>query len=256
MHEAVVLRSERLAEAGFLHGFSTRRGGASTGPYDSLNLGRNVGDEPEHVEQNHRRLADAIGYDPARLFDASQVHGQTVLPLRGDERPEEVRGLKADALLAREPGVAVAVRTADCVPVLIADPTTGAVVAVHAGWRGVVSGVVREAVGALDSRDPRRLIAAVGPSIGPSCFEVGEDVATALAQVAGDGIVIRRGPAKPHVDLWRAVEHQLRELGVKSIDTLGACTVCEPERFFSHRRDGPASGRMLSVVVAKAHQPG
>jgi hypothetical protein len=244
-----ILRSERLAKQGFRHGFSTRLGGASEGPYASLNFGRSVGDEPARVQQNHARLAAAVGYDPSQLFDASQVHGASVVTLRGSERPESVRAEQADALVARAPGFAVGVRTADCVPVLLGDRRSGAVAAVHAGWRGVVAGVVREALAAMEA-EPEEVVAAIGPSIGPCCFEVGDDVAARLAAAAGDGIVIRRAHEKPHVDLWRAVEHQLRHAGVRTIDTLGACTVCESERFFSYRRDGARSGRMLSVIVA------
>jgi YfiH family protein len=246
----MILRAERLARAGFLHGFSTRIGGQSEGPFASLNLGRSVGDEPGHVEENQRRLAEMVGYAPGRLFDASQVHGATVITLRGSEQPLEVRRRSADALTARERGTAVGVRTADCVPVLVADPVTGAVAAAHAGWRGVVAGVVTEAIAALECDAPARLVAAIGPSIGPCCFEVGEEVALQLGAAAGDGIVLRRPNDKPHVDLWRAVEHQLRAAGVETIDTLGECTVCDPSRYFSYRRDGARSGRMLSVIVA------
>jgi len=251
MEQAEFLRSPRLEAAGFRHGFSTRRGGASGGAFASLNLGRSVGDEAAHVDENHRRLADAVGYAPERLFVVSQVHGNAVVSVRGDDRPEEVRARSADALVAGEAGSAVGVRTADCVPVLLANPRAGTVAAVHAGWRGVVAGVVREAIAAMGEADGSELLAAVGPSIGPCCFEVGDEVAAALGQAAGDGIVLRRGNEKPHVDLWRAVEHQLRAAGVAAVDMLGACTLCDPGRFFSYRRDGKASGRMLSVIVAR-----
>jgi len=125
------------------------------------------------------------------------------------------------------------------------------VAAVHAGWRGVVSNVVGEAVRALDAKRGD-VMAAIGPSIGPCCFEVGDDVATEIAVASGDGIVLRQGRTKPHVDLWRAIEHQLRAAGVGVIDTLGRCTVCESEQFFSYRRDGQQSGRMLSAIAARA----
>jgi YfiH family protein len=246
-----ILRAERLTAAGFAHGFSTRIGGASEGPYASLNLGRSVGDDPTAVAENHRRLAAAVGYTTERLFDASQVHGSAVVTLRGDDQTDEVGTRRADALVASEKGAAVGVRTADCVPVLVAEPATGRVAAIHAGWRGVVAGVVREALDALTPRDRGQLVAAIGPSIGPCCFEVDGDVATVLAEAGGDGIVLRRDGDKPHVDLWRAIEHQLRRAGVTTIDTLGRCTMCEGEYFFSFRRDGAQSGRMLSVIVAR-----
>jgi YfiH family protein len=174
-----------------------------------------------------------------------------VVVLRGSESVDEVRARQADALVSRQPGIAIAVRTADCVPVLIGDTVSGAVAAVHAGWRGVVAGVIVEAVAALEAKDPAALIAAIGPSIGPCCFEVDQDVALSIAQAGGDGIVIKRGGEKPHVDLWRAIEHQLRSAGISSVNTVSACTTCDHARFFSYRRDGSRSGRMLSVILAR-----
>jgi YfiH family protein len=249
------LRAPRLHRAGFLHGFSTRLGGTSAPPFDSMNLGRSVGDEPERVQENHARLAKSVGYDAARLFERSQVHGADVYVVREGDEPALVRAGESDAIVTRLAGTAVGVRVADCVPVLLADPESGAVAAAHAGWRGVVAGVVTATVEALSSlgAEPARLLAAIGPSIGPCCFEVGDEVASAVAESAGDGLVLRGGgPRKPHVDLWRAVEHQLYRAGVRTIDTLGQCTMCDPDRFFSFRRDGERSGRMLGVIVAGA----
>ncbi|MBL8684771.1 MAG: peptidoglycan editing factor PgeF [Myxococcales bacterium] len=252
-HE-IVARAPRLRDAGFAHGFSTRRGGVSEAPFDTMNLGRAVGDDLDHVRENHTRLARSVGYEAARLFERSQVHGAAVFTAREGDQPERVRDGQSDALVTAVPGFAVGVRVADCVPVLIADPVSGAVAAVHAGWRGVVAGVVGASIESLAALgvEPSNAIAAIGPSIGPCCFEVGEDVASAIAEASGDGVVLRRGPQKPHVDLWRAVERQLHRAGVKTIDTLGACTMCEPETWFSFRRDGAKSGRMLGVIVARA----
>lgn len=245
----LALRAERLAAAGFHHAFSTRLGGVSEGPYASLNLGQSVGDDPARVLENTTRFARAAGLDPASLFEVSQVHGASVITVQGGEDPAVLRALQGDALVSRCAPVAVGVRTADCVPVLLGDRATGHVAAVHAGWRGVVACVVREAVRALGGK-PENVIAAIGPSIGPCCFEVSDEVAISLASAAGDGIVLRHGPSNPHVDLWRAIEHQLRAEGVRVIDTLGRCTVCEPGVFFSYRRDGQHSGRMLSAIAA------
>lgn len=251
MSDPEILRAERLSAEGFVHGFTTRRGGVSVGPFQSLNLGRTVGDDPDHVEENHRRLALAMGFDPERCYQTSQVHGAAVVVPSPEEPPERVRAVEADALVAMSPGLAVAVRVADCMPVLLADRATGHAAAVHAGWRGVVRGVIGEAFRMLASASPSHVVAAIGPAIGPCCFEVGDETAAELAHAAGDGIVLRRGAERPHVDLWRAAEHQLRALGVKTIDTLGRCTVCEPEVFYSFRRDGPRSGRMTGVIVAR-----
>jgi YfiH family protein len=247
----VVLRAPRLLAEGFVHGFSTRHGGVSVGPYASLNLGYTVGDEPDAVTENHRRHATAVGYARERLFETCQVHGAEVYIPQADDRPADARAREADALVARNPDMAVGVRVADCVPVLLGDRATGHVAAVHAGWRGLVRGVLRAAVRALGARDIESVVAAVGPSIGPCCFEVGDEVAAELAETSGDGIVLRRGDHRPHVDLWRGVEHQLRGVGITAIDTLGRCTVCDHASFYSFRRDGAKSGRMLGVIAAR-----
>jgi YfiH family protein len=245
-----VLCSETLRAHGFAHGFSTRLGGVSEGPFASMNLGAAVGDDPERVRENHRRLAARVGYDPARLHQTSQVHGAAVWCPEADATPEQSRAVDADALVARHVGMAVAVRVADCVPVLLASPVTGHVAAVHAGWRGVAQGILAEALRELDET-PRRVVAAVGPSIGPCCFEVGEEVAEAIAAASHPSVVLRAPGEKPKVDLWRAVEHQLEGLGVRTVDSMRRCTRCDAERFYSFRRDGQRSGRLLGVIVAR-----
>src|SRR5688572_977640 len=174
----VILRSDRLAAAGFAHGFSTRRGGVSTGSFASLNLARTVGDSPDAVAENLRRFAAELGVSATDLYWASQVHGADVVVLAGAEAIEDVRRTEADALVTAVSGSAVGVRTADCVPVLLGDPASGRVAAIHAGWRGVVRGVVAAALRAF--RGGPGTIAAVGPAIGPCCFEVGADVAEVI----------------------------------------------------------------------------
>jgi YfiH family protein len=253
MSDPIALRSHVLGRAGFVAAFSMRSGGVSEGPFASLNLGRAVGDEPAHVEENHRRLADCVGYDPTRLFESSQVHGHDVIdvPSRDDADPCALRARKADALVARRHGDAVGVRTADCVPVLLADCEAGAVAAVHAGWRGVVAGVVASSIQVLGARDVRSVVAAIGPSIGPCCFEVGDEVAQQFVGLGAAANVLRDGGRKPRVDLWAVVEKQLRSAGIDRIEVIGECTVCEADRYFSFRRDGARSGRMLSVVTAR-----
>lgn len=245
-----VLCSETLRAHGFAHGFSTRLGGVSEGPWASLNLGAAVGDDAERVRENHRRLAAKVGYDVARLHQTWQVHGAAVWCPAEDATPDTSRAVEADALIARFAGMAVAVRVADCVPVLLASPVTGHVAAAHAGWRGVASRILAETVRALDAT-PRRIVAAVGPSIGPCCFEVGDDVAEQIAAASHPDVVIRTEGERPRVDLWRAVEHQLEALGVRSVDVMRRCTRCEPEAFFSFRRDGQRSGRLVGVIVAR-----
>ena len=246
----MVLCSETLRAHGFAHGFSTRLGGVSEGPYASMNLGAAVGDDPERVRENHRLLAARVGYDVDRLHQTSQVHGATVWCPERDATPDASRSIEADALVARFAGMAVAVRVADCVPILLASPVSGHVAAVHAGWRGVALRIVAEAVRALDET-PRRIVAAVGPSIGPCCFEVGEEVASEIAASTNESVVLRAPGAKPKVDLWRAVELQLEGLGVRTVDSMRRCTRCEADRFYSFRRDGQKSGRLVGVIVAR-----
>jgi YfiH family protein len=241
------LKSPLLAELGFRNGFSLRAGGASEGPFASLNLGRNVGDDPAAVEENLRRLAVEIGYAAPELCELNQVHGGVVRTM-----PHE-RGLDGDAMVStREP---LGIRVADCAAVLLADPASGAVAAAHAGWRGVVARVVPNvvrALAALHGSEPAQLVAAVFPCIGLDAFEVGEDVAQQLAAEAGEQVV-RRGTGKPHVDLQGAVYSQLIASGLEAarIDLVIGCTFSEPTAFFSYRRDGGATGRHLAVILPR-----
>jgi YfiH family protein len=216
-----------------------------------------VGDAPDRVRENRRRAAEALGVPEAKLYYLSQVHGTDAIVLRGDDEPEAVLERVGDITLSGSAGVACGVRTADCVPVLLADTTTGAVCAVHSGWRGTVAGAAAAGVGALRELIGAEgdLIAAIGPHIARCSFEVGEDVAEELARCsrAGELAVIRREGAKPHVDLERIVRAQLEDAGVRAerIERVPGCTVCDREDFHSFRRDGPRSGRLLSAIVAR-----
>jgi YfiH family protein len=240
----VILRSELLSKAGFRHGFSLRTGGVSEGPFVSLNLGRSVGDDPAHVRENMRRFVQAI--EIPELYEASQVHGREVVRVDG-RSIDEVRAIEADALVSADH--AVGVRTADCIPILIGD-TRGKVAAVHAGWRGVVARVLDAALDELGS-DPDDLVVAIGPHIRARSFEVGADVAAQIAAVAhGEDVVIEG--ERPRVDLTRALVAQLRARGVTKIDDVGGCTLAEPDRFFSYRRDGQRSGRHLAAIASLA----
>lgn len=249
MREGEVLRAGILTREGIRHGFSTRLGGVSVGSYAAMNLARNVGDDPAAVAENHRRFAAAVGYDPGRLFEASQVHGARALRVDGATvaalRPEE-----ADALVASTAGDAVGVRVADCVPVLLASPGGATVAAAHAGWRGVTRGVLAATVAAMGA-PAGELRAAVGPCIGACCFEVGEEVAEEIAAASAPGVVVRAtAGARPTVDLRAAVAAQLAALGVVAVEQVGGCTRCEAARYHSYRRDGKASGRLFAAIVA------
>jgi len=207
-----ILTSALLAEAGFSHAFPTR-------------------------DTADAALLGALGV-PA-VIQVKQVHGARAV-VAG-----EAAGQEGDALVARAGDGAVGVRVADCVPVLVADPAAGGVAAIHAGWRGVVGGVVGAGVGLLGGTG---LVAAIGPCIGACCFEVGRDVGEKL------GFVVREEGDKAYVDLRAAVRAQLRALGLADarIEDVAGCTKHEPERFHSFRRDGANSGRMLAAIAPGA----
>lgn len=256
MPSAQYLESRLLSAAGFRHAFFTRHGGVSDGAYASLNFSIGVGDRPENVAQNLERAAAALSVPRAHIFFASQVHGNAVRPIAAADRPEHVLEQSADALLTHTSGYACAVRTADCVPVLIADPVTGAVAAAHAGWRGVVCGIVGESVAALVARgsNAAELLAAIGPHISLEAFEVSDEVAASIASAGRDPEVVDRSfGQRPHANLRRAVRGQLRRagLGDGSIDDVHGCTFGDKAQFFSFRRDGRQSGRHLAAIVAR-----
>lgn len=255
--ETRVLRSALLREAGFPHGFSLRTGGVSDEPFDSLNLGRAVGDEPARVAENHRRFAEAVGFERGLLYELSQVHGRHVHVVGPRDEPVALRAEQGDALVATRPGVAVGVRVADCMPLLLADPTTGAVAAVHAGWRGMVAGVIAAALDAMcrsGGASPARLRAAIFPHIRQRAFEVGEDVARTLQGAAPGRDVVDWTFPKPRVALATIAREQLRSAGVLDahVEDVPGCTYADSERFFSYRRDGARSGRHVAAIVAGA----
>jgi polyphenol oxidase len=210
--------------------FSTRLGGVSDGPYESLNLGRKTGDEPARVDENRQRLCDAVGADVERLALNFQVHSAGINRAVAGER-----GVVGDGLWTEEPDLPVLALTADCVPIALArrDGKGPAVGVVHAGRIGILAGVGAAAVSAVGGRPA----AAIGPAIGPCCYEVREDVAEPYRARFGAGVV-RDGK----LDLWAAAEQALHEAGCASVERLDLCTACNPELFFSYRRDGKPRG--------------
>jgi YfiH family protein len=212
--------------------FSTRCGGVSEGPYASLNLGRKSGDDAERVDENRRIACEAIGADVAKLALNFQVHSDRVL-----RAAPGVRGEHADGLWTDEPGLPILAMSADCLPIALARASgrTPAVAVLHVGWRGLLAGVVAAGVRALGDD---ALVAAIGPGIGPCCYEVGEEVAAPFRERFGDD-VLREG----RLDLWTCAERALRAAGVEPVDRFDRCTACEPETFFSHRRDAGRTGR-------------
>ncbi len=235
--------------AGFPHGFTTRRGGASRASFESLNLGGGVGDEAGFVTSNWEFLARATGLGFAR---ARQVHGDRVIVARAAGDPVE----EADAIISAVPGIAACVSVADCVPILIGDPRSGAVAAIHAGWRGTLAHIAGRAVEALAREvgaQPGDLLAAIGPAIGPCCYEVSPDLAQVFRDDLGARVAEPRGGGS-RVNLWFANEIVLRKAGLSGerIEVLGRCTACEPETFFSHRRDHGRTGRQVGFIAPAA----
>lgn len=254
-------QSPILAQAGFRHAFFTRLGGASEGPFESLSFSTAVGDDPEHVDENLRRAGTLLGVDAEHVLYLSQVHGREARFFTTRRTRDQTITLEGDALGGSEPQTAYGVRSADCVPVLLADEVSGAVMAIHAGWRGVASGVVAAGVALLREQVAKnaRLLAAIGPHISKAAFEVSEEVATELAAACPvPGAVLRCADReKPYVDLRFIVTEQLLALGLSrvAIDQVGGCTVLEPARYFSFRRDGKRSGRHLSAIVPRPPSP-
>jgi YfiH family protein len=228
--------------------FSTRVGGVSEGPYESLNLGILTGDDPGRVVENRRRLAEGVGVDPERARMAWQRHGAEV-------RKASPEGILApgtqheacDGFWSDEPGQGMMLVTADCLPVAIAHANGNgdrpALAVLHVGWRGLLDGIVENGVEALGDG---RLAAAIGPGIGPCCYEVGPDVSVPFAARFG-GEVLSDGK----LDLWRATELALTGAGVDEVERTDLCSFCHPELFFSHRRDRGTTGRQ-GVIAAVA----
>ena len=244
------------------HGFSTRLGGVSTGIYDSLNLGRldNIGDVPERVAENWRRFGSALGIDTGAFVHGKQAHGNTVLIAR----PEYAHGitepsvLEADGYVTDIPGLPLAVFTADCAPVLMHDPVHGVVAAVHCGWKPTAKDILRAAVEAMGSLGawPEDIRAAIGPCIRKCCFQVGEEVVSAMDDMLDTGAAGLFDPdpeasGKYRLDLPGVIARRLAELGVgpEHIEDTGECTMCAPERYWSHRAMGMRRGSQANIIM-------
>ncbi len=254
-----LVRSE-LIPARFHHGFTTRRGGISAPPFDTLNLGMKWGDGRTNVIENRRRLQVATGVE--RIFVARQVHGANVLQVNGGDVLADVGQIEADGLFSDAPGIAIGVYVADCIPVLMADARTGAFAAVHAGWRGTLAGVVPAAVRRMVDElgvQPSDLRVALGPAIGVCCFEVGEEVVEAVARAMpraaspSAGAIVRAANGRAHVDLKRLNVMLLMAEGVpaSAIDAGPECTSCDRARFFSYRRDKGETGQAIGFICAR-----
>jgi hypothetical protein len=219
--------------------FTTRVGGVSEGVWASLNLGRRNGDDPEHVDENRRRLCADVGAHADALALNFQVHSARVHRARAGSRGER----QGDGLWTDEPGLPIVALVADCVPIALAraNGATPALAVLHAGRIGLLAGIVESGVAALGAA---RLVAAIGPAIGPCCYQVGDEVAEPFRAHFGADVVRGR-----RLDLWTSAERALREAGVATVERVDLCTACAPERFFSHRRDGEPRGAQGVVAV-------
>jgi polyphenol oxidase len=243
---------ESLGET-LTHAIFTRRGGVSPEPWASLNLGGTVGDDPQRVGENRRRVLSALGRDPASVFDVWQVHGVEVAIADAPRLPETPH-LQADSILTNQPGVTLMMRFADCVPILLHDPVSKVVGIVHAGWMGTVHGAVLSAVETMQTHFGSRLtdiLAAIGPSIGPDHYQVGSDVVIQVNRAFGKDasrLLSVRGGAM-YFDLWAANHQMLERSGVQKIEVAGLCTACHTDDWFSHRAEKGRTGR-FGVMIA------
>jgi YfiH family protein len=235
----MMIQAASLTLSGIRHGFFTREGGVSNGPYASLNGGIGSRDEASHVSENRARMAAALGVAPDRLLTAYQIHSPDVVVAEAPW-PLQARP-RADAIVTRTARLAIGVSTADCGPILLADPDAGVIGAAHAGWRGALAGVAEAAVAAMErlGADRGRIRAALGPMIRQDNYEVGPDlIARFAAEDQGSGDFFRPAARDGHAtfDLGGYVAARLARAGVTRIEDLRLCTYAEPARFFSFRR--------------------
>jgi polyphenol oxidase len=242
--------SSSLEARGILAAFTERTGGSSPAPYDTMNLGLRTRDARSRVRQNRRRTIGALGISP--FAAAEQVHGAKLVRVGErrsgvgfDDLGSAIGG--ADALSVSRPNLPVAVLVADCLPIALAAPDEPLLVVVHAGWRGVAAGILSRAVAEFETTSG--VVAAIGPAIGPCHYEVGEDVARAVAAGAEGGAISERREGRRYLDLPRTAARTLRAAGIRRVEVSELCTACLPDRFFSHRRDGETGRQALVSMV-------
>ena len=257
---AVLMNGSLLCAEGICvpHGFTTRLGGVSTGHLAGLNLGSHRGDDPKNVAENYRILTDSLGISQEALVLTWQIHSDIVRQVtRADARGIDHRAYpQCDALITNDPGTALLVFTADCTPILFHDPVTGAVGAAHAGWRGTaqdIGGKTVEAMVKAYGCRPENIRAAIGPNIGPCCFETDRDVPDAMLALLGDRALphIRRQGQKYYVNLKEINAQLLRDRGVAHIEIAPHCTTCDPRLFWSHRITGDRRGSQGAIILCK-----
>ena len=249
--EATFVHSSLLsAVAGITHGFSTRYGGVSKGPYTSLNLAHHVDDNPEHVEANSERALSVLGVANKKIIRLEQVHGASLVQIT-QESANQV--FSADGCWSEDSHFVLCIMVADCLPVLLTDRQGSFVAAVHAGWRGTADRIIANMVDTLvaTGREAKDFIVALGPAIGPCCFEIDGLVAEKLRASTSEGLGLDRGgeSGKYMANLWEINMQQLLSCGVPSegIDVVRECTKCS-KNYYSYRRDRGITGRQAGLI--------
>jgi len=249
-----------VKETEVLHAITTRAGGESLPPFESLNLGLHVGDDPERVIGNYELLSAALAFRLDTLVACKQVHGDRVIEVeKGDERRLSFLQCReeGDALVTSVSGLVLMVRIADCLPVMFFDPLHKVAGIAHAGWRGTVKKIAAKTVEVIMSRynsDPARILVGIGPGIGPCCYEVDKRIATLFKEgfSSGEQLITERN-GKHYLNLWEANRKQLLEAGVRAenIEVAGLCTSCQAQLLFSHRKDKGKTGRFGALIGIK-----
>ena len=245
------------------HCFTTRLGGVSQGYLASMNIGTSRGDLPENVQENYRILGAAVGFAPEDLVLTTQTHTDIVRVVGDDQRGAGLFApalSQCDALVTNTPGLGLVVFTADCTPILLHDPVTGAVGAAHAGWRGTAAGIAQKTVQTMVEAfgcDPRNLRAAIGPNLKDCCFETDWDVPEAMIAALGQEAMpyIRQNGQKYYVNLTEINALFLRKASVIHVESTPACTACSMDRFWSHRKMGDRRGSQGAIILCKEGNP-
>jgi YfiH family protein len=230
----------------------TRHGGTSPAPWHSLNLGGAVGDDPERVVENRRRLYQTMGCSPESIQDVWLVHGTDII-YADNLRPQDAPSPKADIIFTNHPAVSLFMRFGDCVPILFHDPVKKVIGLAHAGWLGTLRGVVGSAVRGMQAHydcQPQNIIAGIGPSIGVDHYEVGGDVISQFREKYPRDIekIVHTKNESTYLDLWTANSLQLKNAGVDQVQVSGVCTACHVDDWFSHRAEKGKTGRFGALM--------
>ncbi|AEQ52185.1 peptidoglycan editing factor PgeF [Pelagibacterium halotolerans] len=254
MHPPLEKSPAITAASTIRHGFFGRRGGVSEGEFASLNASRSVGDDAGNVIDNVHRAVMALKGGPIEVALVRQVHGTHVLTVDGtfdlQQRPE------ADAMVTDRSGIALGIVTADCAPILLADPKAGIIGAAHAGWKGAVGGILANTIAAMERLGASRanIVAAIGPAISAENYEIGEEMANEIRTQFPDAadFIVTDGWPKPHFDVPGLVLAQAKSLGIGTVESVGSCTYAHPDLYFSHRyatHNNTRAGRQIALIA-------